>query len=173
MARPRTFDETTALDAAMNLFWERGYDGTGLADLLDAMEIQRGSLYKAWGSKAGLFRAVLDRYDVLHVAPGIVLLEDGQIPGPERIVRLFQVSDPRGCLMCNTAAGLAGTDPDVAAWIQARLDRLRNAFAVALQIDDHTEPTLAETADRLMQQYIGIRIGQRVEGGNAGQPATA
>lgn len=164
MARPRTFDETTALDAAMNLFWERGYDGTGLADLLDAMEIQRGSLYKAWGSKAGLFRAVLDRYDVLHVAPGVSLLENDAIPGPERIVRLFQVSDPRGCLLCSTAAGVAGTDPDVAAWIKDRLDRLRAAFAVALRDDDNAENDVVTAADRLMREYIGTRVNQRVNG---------
>lgn len=110
---------------------------------------------------------------MLHVAPGIVLLEDGQIPGPERNVRLFQMSDPRGCLMCNRAAGLAGTDPDVASWIQGRLGRLRSAFAVALDGDHNTELPMVETADRLMRQYIGIRIGQRVAGGNAGHPATA
>ena len=60
--RPREFDECTALDAAMGVFWKNGYEGTSLTDLTDAMGINRPSLYAAFGSKEGLFRRVMDRY---------------------------------------------------------------------------------------------------------------
>jgi AcrR family transcriptional regulator len=60
--RPRGFDEDSALEAAMRLFWEQGYDATGIADLTRAMGITPPSLYAAFGSKQELFRRAVDRY---------------------------------------------------------------------------------------------------------------
>lgn len=61
--RPRGFCTETALDRAMTVFWRQGYEGASLADLTKAMGINPPSLYAAFGSKEGLFRAVLERYD--------------------------------------------------------------------------------------------------------------
>ncbi|PGO22699.1 TetR family transcriptional regulator [Bacillus cereus] len=66
MARLREFDEEKALDAAMQLFWEKGYAATSLSDLTAKMEIQRPSLYAAFGDKEGLFEAALRRYTNIH-----------------------------------------------------------------------------------------------------------
>lgn len=60
--RPRSFDEDSALEAAMRLFWEQGYDATGVADLTRAMGITPPSLYAAFGGKEELFRRAVDRY---------------------------------------------------------------------------------------------------------------
>jgi AcrR family transcriptional regulator len=60
--RPRGFDEDAALEAAMRLFWEQGYDATGVADLTKAMGITPPSLYAAFGGKEELFRRAVDRY---------------------------------------------------------------------------------------------------------------
>lgn len=60
--RPREFDLDAAVDKAMLIFWERGYEGTTLNDLTAAFGIQRGSFYKAFGSKEALFERVLLRY---------------------------------------------------------------------------------------------------------------
>jgi len=61
--RPRGFCIDSALDRAMTVFWRQGYEGASLADLTRAMGINPPSLYAAFGSKEGLFRAVLERYD--------------------------------------------------------------------------------------------------------------
>jgi AcrR family transcriptional regulator len=63
VGRPREFDTGRALDLAMELFWRQGYEGTSLADLTHTLGITRPSLYAAFGSKAKLFRQVLDRYE--------------------------------------------------------------------------------------------------------------
>ena len=60
--RPREFDTEKALDVALLLFWQRGYEGTSLAALTESMGINMPSLYAAFGNKEELFKKVLDRY---------------------------------------------------------------------------------------------------------------
>ena len=62
MGRPRAFDIDCALDAALKVFWRKGYEGTSMPDLTEAMGISRPSLYAAFGNKEELFRKALDRY---------------------------------------------------------------------------------------------------------------
>ncbi|MFL1672843.1 TetR/AcrR family transcriptional regulator [Paenibacillus dendritiformis] len=66
MVRPRAFDEEQALDAAMQLFWEKGYEATSLSDLTSRMGIQRPSIYSAFGDKKELFEAALRKYTSYH-----------------------------------------------------------------------------------------------------------
>ena len=61
--RPREFCVDHALAQALRVFWEKGYEGTSLTDLTDAMGITRPSLYAAFGNKESLFRKALDLYE--------------------------------------------------------------------------------------------------------------
>jgi len=60
MARPRNFDEATVIGQAAGVFGRLGFNGSSVDDLLAATSLQRGSLYKAFGSKRNLFEKVLD-----------------------------------------------------------------------------------------------------------------
>jgi AcrR family transcriptional regulator len=62
MGRPRSFDLDRALDRALHVFWQKGYEGTSLTDLTKAVGVNRPSLYSAFGDKKALFRKALDRY---------------------------------------------------------------------------------------------------------------
>ncbi|ANY68375.1 transcriptional regulator [Paenibacillus sp. BIHB 4019] len=68
MARLREFNEEQALDAALQIFWEKGFEATSLSDLTAAMGIQRPSIYAAFGDKKSLFEAALRKYTREHAA---------------------------------------------------------------------------------------------------------
>ncbi len=107
--RPRSFDPDTALDQALQVFWRKGYEGTSLSDLTEALGINRPSLYAAFGNKEELFRKALSRY-----ASGPAGYFQEALARPtvrEAIARLFDGSitmftDPRnppGCLVVQGA----------------------------------------------------------------------
>lgn len=73
--RPREFDVDEVLQAALTVFWRKGYEGTSMADLTAATGLKPGSIYAAFGSKAGLFKQVVDRYVATTFAYGARGLE--------------------------------------------------------------------------------------------------
>ena len=78
--RPRTFDPDVALRRALDLFWERGYEGTSLSDLADAMGIASASIYACFGSKEELFRKVMGLYTTTSGEPPRRALGSGSTP---------------------------------------------------------------------------------------------
>ncbi|PGB68972.1 TetR/AcrR family transcriptional regulator [Bacillus wiedmannii] len=114
MARLREFDEEKALDAAMQLFWEKGYAATSLSDLTAKMEIQKPSLYSAFGDKEGLFEAALRRYTNLHAANIRTKLQNEQsVKGAIRtffenmLEEEYKKEFSKGCFCINTMVELA------------------------------------------------------------------
>jgi len=107
MGRPREFDADKALDRALDVFWRRGYEGTSLSDLTEAMGVTRPSLYAAFGNKEELFRKVLDRYGAMRTDPSCdVLNEPTSRRAVERLLMSFAGTGddaPRGCLMVQGA----------------------------------------------------------------------
>ena len=68
MGRHREFDLRRALDAALSVFWRKGYEGTSLDDLTRATGVARPGLYSAFGNKEALFRLVLNRYSAEYLS---------------------------------------------------------------------------------------------------------
>jgi len=60
--RPRSFDREAALNAAMEVFWTKGYEAASISDLTEAMGINPPSLYAAFGDKEKLFLATIEQY---------------------------------------------------------------------------------------------------------------
>src|ERR1700752_2477013 len=86
MARPREFDETTVLEAAMNCFWTQGFEQTSVRDLAAQMGITGASLYNAFGDKRSLYRQAFDCYLDRTVRERIARLE--KLP-PLAAIRAF------------------------------------------------------------------------------------
>jgi AcrR family transcriptional regulator len=114
--RPRAFNIDIALEQALLLFWRKGYLGTSLTDLTEAMGINRPSLYAAFGNKETLFRKALDRYRDRHTAFVQDALE--QPTARRTIERMMQgivdlVTNPGNPSICLlTQSLLACADPD-------------------------------------------------------------
>lgn len=163
MARPYSFDPNSALEIAMNVFWRDGYDLASISQLQNAMGINRGSLYQEFGSKQKLFLKSFNLYVERFVDPGIKLLSSSDMPGRDRIKHFFDMvpADARGCLLCNSAAGAAGTDNDIRVAVSTQLERLRVAFGDALKDDLPDTNERRSEAERLTQLYIGKRIETR------------
>lgn len=107
--RPREFDAEVALEQAMEVFWRQGYDGTSLSDLTVAMDINRPSLYAAFGNKERLFELVLDRYAHGPAAYATAALD---LPTAREVVeRLMlgavELTAGRGCLHSGNAQSCA------------------------------------------------------------------
>jgi AcrR family transcriptional regulator len=129
--RPRAFSEAAALDAAVRVFWEKGYEGASLDDLTSAMGINRSSLYSTFGDKETLFRRVIARYST---GPMASLWEALTQPKARSVVEalfrsqvkfLSDPSHPRGCLTLQ--GGLAcGSGSEAAK--QAMVDWRKNGL---------------------------------------------
>lgn len=171
MARPREFDVDEAVGQAMQVFWEKGYEGASLADLLAAIGIARGSLYKAFHDKRSLYLAALRHYDRTVVADAVRRLEDvAGGDGARRIAALLrtigeavaQRGDRRGCFLCNAAVDRAPFDAEVEGLVTAMMRRLDRAFGVAL--DGAAAAAAWDTARRdrvagsLTAAYMGLRV---------------
>jgi AcrR family transcriptional regulator len=111
--RPREFNEADALNAAMLVFWRKGYEGASMTDLTGAMGITRPSLYAAFGNKESLFRQALDLYErekLSYVAEALAAPTARGVA--ERLLRAAlerQISgcNPRGCLGVLTSMQLS------------------------------------------------------------------
>lgn len=139
MARPREFDVDEALDRATELFWSRGYEATSVQDLVDALGVNRASLYTTFGDKAQLFGAVLDRYGE-RINGALLKALAPPASGAEAVRAWFKVliematqpRRPRGCLFLNTVTGCT-TAPEpllerVTAAVRSTTDRLQEAL---------------------------------------------
>jgi AcrR family transcriptional regulator len=107
--RPRAFDPDTALEAALRVFWQKGYEGTALSDLTAAMGINRPSIYATFGNKEALFRKALDRYSERTTNFTAEALKESTARAvAERLLvgtadLLSRPGNPKGCLVVQGA----------------------------------------------------------------------
>ena len=137
MARPRKFDRSEALDSAVQVFWQKGYEATLLDDLTQAMGINRPSLYNAFGDKQTLYMEALARYRELHGGRMIAVLERAPNvkAGFERIFADFIAEADRncaGCMIVNSTVEVCATQEGVAAFVKASDTASKRAFATFL-----------------------------------------
>jgi TetR/AcrR family transcriptional regulator, transcriptional repressor for nem operon len=171
VGRSKNFDVDVACATAMDRFWAQGYEATSVQDVLDAMGINRASLYASYGSKEDLFIAVLDMYARRISQCVIDLLEqaDDPVAGVMQVFEqtLIDLPEPwrsRGCLLVNTVAEAAQTAPHLAQRAQQHLRAVETAFEAALQRAlrqqqwqcAHPDPQLG--ANLLFNYLVGLRV---------------
>jgi len=138
--RPRKFDEDEALNGAMLLFWEKGLSATSLDDLSLAMNMNRPSIYNAFGNKEDIYRKALDRYcgqldkGMEETLESIPNLRDALNAFFARALEVYCGTNPAmGCLMICTAPTEAFSHPQVGEDLKRLIERLDDGFAKRLR----------------------------------------
>ncbi|WP_380872487.1 TetR family transcriptional regulator [Sphingomonas sp. DBB INV C78] len=143
MSRPIAYDREAVIERATFQFWEHGFADCDVDTLTRSAGVNRHSLYKAFGGKAGLFTDALTFYIAHIAAPYIALIEKGD--GLDAIIAYFEAAtgaandavvqgyDLRGCFITNTVAELGRSDPQVAAIIDGYYARMERAFAALIE----------------------------------------
>lgn len=170
MARAKAFDEDRALDAAVDCFWLRGYEGTSVRDLTEAMGIGSPSLYNAYGDKRELFERSLRRYAQRSMRERIARLEAAHQP-KEAIVAFVgeivdrSLKDPerKGCLLVNAALDVAPHDADVGRMVSGYLDEIRSFFRRNIEAARKAGQVARRTdAEAVSGHLLGVITGIRV-----------
>ncbi|MFO7271235.1 TetR/AcrR family transcriptional regulator [Sphaerobacter thermophilus] len=138
MARTKEFDPDAALQAAMELFWAKGYEATSVADLVEHLGIGRGSLYATFGDKHQLYLAALRRYQETQPPVVELLSQPGPVlPAVRALVERYAEeaacdTERRGCMLVNAATERLPADRQVARVVEAGWDTLETALTAAL-----------------------------------------
>ena len=170
MAGKKSFQPEQALDKAMGLFWNQGYEGTSIEELVQYMGLGRGSLYDTFGDKHALYLAALSRYFARYQGQAAELLQQTG-PISEILERFFQavieelLSDPasRGCFLVNATIEMAPHDPKVNAIVQSALQEIEEGF-YRLLIKAQVAGELSWTQDphQLAHFLSGVLVSIRV-----------
>ncbi len=170
VGRPREFELDDAVRKAMGVFWNRGYHDASLPDLLEGMELSRGSFYKAFVDKRGVYLRALDAYieDAVRTV-GETLHSN---PSPKAAIRaaISQQVDfssgkkgLRGCFVVLAAVEMLPTDVEVSRRISRLFRRLQDLYAATIiraQATGEIDPRLDERtlARFLVCQIQGMRV---------------
>jgi TetR/AcrR family transcriptional repressor of nem operon len=175
MARPRKFDETHVLTAAMETFWRRGYEATSTRDLSDSTGLGQSSLYNAFGDKRELYLRALRHYYETYTAEQTAFLDR---PGPVKdrlrdlMVRALDadLSDPdaSGCFSINASVEKAHADDDVREEVRRHFTTVERALAEAIARGQRSgeispERDAGTLARQVLSTYYGLRVLARIQ----------
>jgi TetR/AcrR family transcriptional regulator, copper-responsive repressor len=159
--RPREFDRALALHRALDVFWERGYQGASISALTEAMGIGSPSLYAAFGSKAELFREATELYLTEDGAEPVRLLAAGETArsSVEALLRahaeLFtREGGPSGCMLTRAVSSCPDDDGDVRACLDESVEQRVGAIEERLERGAAEGDRLPCTETRVLAEYI-------------------
>ncbi|PKA40000.1 TetR family transcriptional regulator [Rhizobium sullae] len=173
MARIKEFDRDKALDSAVGVFREHGFDGTSTEMLVKAMKIGRQSLYDTFGDKWTLYRLAVERYAFAETDAHIQVLRGNPraVDGIAAMIDRVVASADQACLGVNSICEFGQSRPDLTDVHLAADHRLRHAASERIkQAQDAGDLDRSLSADAVIDFLIasitGIRIAAR---GGAGK----
>jgi len=178
--RPREFDEHAVLETAMDVFWEQGYEATGIAELSERCGIGRQSMYNTFGDKKTLFDKALQLYEREQVGRVVALLEKPGSPlgNVNALLDVWETGwaseDGRGCLMVNTMAELGDRDAETSSRLERMVQTIEDGLFGTLRRAQETGELPAERDARALARTITITLqGLAVVGKVSSSPTYA
>lgn len=174
MARSKAFNEEEVLDKAVAVFWAKGYEATSMQDLVEAMGIQRGSLYATFGSKQQLFLQSLERYGKVVVKQFLDILESKasaiesiELFFAQLVEHLLTAGPLRSCLVTNSAIERGLRDEATKQQVLHLLNALEMGFYKTLERaqkngEISTELDLNKLANFLTSNMQGLLVMGKV-----------
>jgi TetR/AcrR family transcriptional repressor of nem operon len=170
MARAPEFQREQVIEAALGVFWRRGYTQTSISDLVKATGLKPGSLYGAFGSKKGIFLEVLDGYHRSFIGhlDGLARHESGALAGlvtllDELVDDAVTGRDRRGCLAVNTLLEMSQHDDDIAGQVRRHNEGTRVAFAkLVRRAQEQGDVDMTRSADDLAAFIVNSIWGLKV-----------
>ena len=170
MGRTAKFDREQVIENAMNVFWARGYHAASMSDLKEAMDLQPGSIYGAFGSKDELFLLCLESYSAAARARFAAFSESSETER-EAFEKIFNAmidqmegdKECRGCLMINTLVELSSHDHSAGVAARGYLKKNQDFFAKLLKKakasgELSSSRTVAELAAFVMGGVFSLRV---------------
>jgi len=139
MPRNLEFKKDEAIDAAMRIFWTKGYQATSMVDLERVTKLKPGSLYNTFTSKKGLFLEAIDYYrrNFVKVRISTILNAGKPLEGIEAFFRTafedFEPDQLIGCMLTNSATEIGSDDTDIQKQIAAGIAEIEAGFCLRLQ----------------------------------------
>lgn len=174
--RPRTFDRNQAVDAAMRLFWDRGYEETSITDIREAIGVHAPSFYAAFGDKAQLFAEAMDRYVAL--TGGFAAQAVGQPTTREAVTALLKGAvknyttpgRPRGCLVMASRQGRPVSHKQVKAKLDAFMATLAKTLEDRIRQGRDAGEFAADVDPRSLSTYVLFLIDALALAARRGRP---
>lgn len=175
MARTKQFEVENVLDAAVGLFWKKGYHATSANDLVEHLGVSRSSLYDTFGDKRNLYLKSLHQYRKRVIGRQLYLIETATDIKEtlEAIFSLIIEQDiddfhPRGCMLVNAATEMAAVDEDVAAIVRGNQWDLQKSWEMAIKKAQYQNELRADlnpkaTAAAIYNALIGMRVALKTE----------
>ena len=166
MPRSRNFDESTVIDAAVDVFWQGGLGTTSIDDLLRATGLSRSSLYNAFGSKDEMLCRIIQRYVDMQIHTLEQAFQEETLR--RSLTRLFDVialdnNGGKGCLLVNGINELHGPETDVLATIRAGFSRIADKLSELVSATDSSvhDGSPEVVSMQILTTIIGLRVLQR------------
>lgn len=165
MSRPQAFDTDATIEAAMDVFWDRGLHRTSVDDLLAASGLARSSLYNSFGGKQVMFERAVERYVDQQVATLQKMLEGRSLR--EGLETLFEraVNDNyrgRGCLLVNCASGLMTGDAKEQDLLRKGFERMFAVLGQRIRLAQQTNEVVNYPAEDIAMLICSTLSGLRI-----------
>ena len=175
--RPKNFDESEALHAAMQVFWRRGYEAASCDELLEAMGINSGSMYSTFGDKRSLFEKAFDLYhrEVFSNAAKVIHGDGTPLENVRALVKCWEKAmtggERKGCLISHTLIEFGDTDDPIASRAKTLLAEMQKAFEKQLRAAKRAGelregPSPKDLAAMLVNTAQGLTVMARAGVGN-------